>query len=126
MTSPPPPPPPPPSTNFSRTFRKIFLGQKKISCIGFAKNILASNWGLKKNSAQKNCPTPPSNFPAASWRQTQIRLQNMWQLVLVLHRVCIILNHRIKEAMIRKRYSLKMYQTKYFYCYLLILGNIKQ
>ena len=48
---------------------KIFLGHLKKNIVQrnvAEKKILASNWGIKKIRAQKNCPTPPqiSNGPS--------------------------------------------------------------
>ena len=63
--TPPPPPPPPRRRTFRRTFRKNFLGHLKKNIVQrnvAEKKILASNWGLKKNSCTEKLPNPPLKF----------------------------------------------------------------
>jgi hypothetical protein len=57
--------PPPVDELFDGLSGKIFLGHFKKNIVQrnvAEKKILASNWGIKKIRAQKNCPTPPSNI----------------------------------------------------------------
>jgi hypothetical protein len=71
-------PPPPVDELFDGLSGKIFLGHFKKNIVQrnvAEKKILASNWGIKKIRAQKNCPTPPpqiSNGP--SLRQEYVSL----------------------------------------------------
>ena len=68
----PPPPLPPPSTNFLiRLSGKIFLGHLKKNIVQrnvAEKKIIASKWGMKKNSCTEKLPNPPppqkSNGPS--------------------------------------------------------------
>jgi hypothetical protein len=53
---------PPVDELFDGLSGKIFLGHLKKNIVQrnvAEKKILASNWGMKKIRAQKNCPTPP-------------------------------------------------------------------
>ena len=57
--------PPPRRRTFRRTFRENFLGRFKKNIVqrnGAEKKILASNWGLKKNSCTEKLPTPPLKY----------------------------------------------------------------
>jgi hypothetical protein len=56
MPSPPPPPP-----RVDELSGKNFLGHLKKNIVQrnvAEKKMIASNWGMKKIRAQKNCPTP--------------------------------------------------------------------
>ena len=58
-------PPPPRRRTFRRTFRKNFLGHFKKNIVQrnvTEKKILASNWGLKKNSCTEKLPNPPLKY----------------------------------------------------------------
>ena len=74
MTS---PPPPPRRRTFRRTFRKNFLGHFKkniVHRIVAEKNILASNWELKKNSCTEKLPNPPLKYLMVRPLDTSLRL----------------------------------------------------
>jgi hypothetical protein len=63
MPSSPPPPPPPPVDELFDEFSEInFLGNLKKNIVQrnvAEKKILASNWGMKKNSCAEKLPNPP-------------------------------------------------------------------
>ena len=59
------PPPPPRRRTFRLTFReKIFRSSYKniVQRNGAEKKILASNWGMKKNSCTEKLPNPPLKY----------------------------------------------------------------
>ena len=59
------PPPHPRRRTFRGIFRKIFLGHLKKNIVQrnvAEKKILASNWGMKKNSCTEKLPNPPLKY----------------------------------------------------------------
>ena len=70
---------PPGRRTFRRTFREKFLGRFKKNIVQrnvAEKKILASNWGLKKNSCTEKLPNPPppqiSNGPSLNGTRKQV------------------------------------------------------
>ena len=56
---------PPRRRTFRRTLRKIFLGHLKKNIVQrnvAEKKILASNWGIKKNSCTEKLPNPALKY----------------------------------------------------------------
>jgi hypothetical protein len=65
MPSSSPPPPPPVYELFEGLSGKNCLGHLKKNIVQrnvAEKKILASNWGMKKNSSTEKLPNPPSNI----------------------------------------------------------------